>query len=61
MICNPKRWQVWKDARIAQPPPDPACAFAIADASYLEARAFGVCNTPSTMESIQHKIQLAKA
>ena len=61
MIRNLKRWQAWEDAHIAQQPPDPVRAFAIAHALYLEARTLGVWNTPFTMESIQHKIQLAKA
>ena len=60
MIRNLKRWQAWEDAHIAGQPPDPARAFAIADALCREARTLGVWNTPFTLESICHKIQLAK-
>ncbi len=61
MIRNLKRWQAWEDAHIAAEPPNPARAMALVEALYREARALGVWDQPFTLESIQHKIQLAKA
>lgn len=61
MIRNIKRWRAWEDAHIAAEPPNPERAFAIVEALYREARALGVWHRPFTLESIQHKIQLAKA
>lgn len=60
MIRNLKRWQAWEDAHIASEPPNPARAFAIADALYHEAKALGVWEQPFTVESIRHKIELAR-
>ncbi len=60
MIRNLKRWQAWEDAHIAKHPPNAAHAFAIAEALYREARSLGAWNAPFTMNSIRHKIQLAK-
>jgi hypothetical protein len=61
MIRDLKRWQKWEDAHIASEPPNAARAFAIADALYREAKALGVWDRPFTLESIRHKIELAKA
>jgi hypothetical protein len=61
MIRNLKRWQQWEDAHIAAEPPNPQRALAIANALYLEAKALGVWDQPFTLDSIRHKIQLAKA
>ena len=67
MIRNPeqslrwRRWQQWEDAHIASEPPAPSRAFAIADALYCEAQALGAWDQPFTVESIRHKIELARA
>jgi hypothetical protein len=44
MIFNPERvqrWQQWKNAHIAGEAPDPARAFALAEALYREAKCAG--------------------
>jgi hypothetical protein len=61
MIRNLKRWQQWEDAHIASEPPNPARAFAIAEALCREAKVLGVWDQPFTVESISHKIELARA
>ena len=61
MIRNIQRWQQWEDAHIASEPSNPSQAFAIADALYREAKSLGVWDQPFTIESIRHKIELAKA
>ena len=60
MIRNIQRWRQWEDAHIASQPPNLEHAFAIADALYLEAKALGKWEQPFTIESIRHKIQLAR-
>lgn len=60
MIRNLKRWQAWEDTHIAKQPVDVASAFATVEALYLEARSLGAFSTPFTIDSIRHKIQLAK-
>lgn len=61
MIRNLKRWRDWEDAHIAAEPPNPERAFAMADALYQEAKALGVWEQPFTIDSIRHKIELARA
>jgi hypothetical protein len=61
MIHNLKRWQQWEDAHVASEPPNPARAFAMAEALYREAKALGVWDQPFTVEHIRHKIDLARA
>ena len=60
MIRNTERWRAWEDAHIASQPRDIERAFAMADALYQEAKALGVWDRPFNVESISHKIALAK-
>ena len=60
MIRNLQRWQQWEDAHIASDPPNPARAFAIAEALYQEAKALDTWDRPFAVEDIRHKIDLAK-
>jgi hypothetical protein len=64
MIFNPERaqrWQQWENANIASESPDPARAFALAEALYREAKVLGVWDQTLSVESIRHKIELVRA